>query len=380
MVEAAKGATSVDDLGNSNAEMSIGDRRHAYQWDRPYLVPLPVAVAEGAKEVAKLDGKLIVQPGMHATIEIKGEQLKSKEPFRGGVFAVMLNGMETKEDTLAFGYSLFMPVPKQDNNSKDFMAAMQAASLQPEIRAVLIDENGVAYSSTRNSSLNVKRNVDATTTRSLQQELSARMKGYEPKNTKEQSKSRTKISYELNVNNYMTQFSKVPPGTKIRALQLTIVKPTAQAFPVSYSLQHIPLDVRRTSIELAAACNTPVANEAMDSNEAPDMNVVKSEVTVEKNGTGIKTNTVLSGSGVQTNTTTKSTSPATALAEESPLFASEPKAGGYRIWRDASGSFSVEAMLVKSDGKSVQLKKKDGKIVTVPLEKLSDADKKFLSK
>ncbi len=50
------------------------------------------------------------------------------------------------------------------------------------------------------------------------------------------------------------------------------------------------------------------------------------------------------------------------------------------MWRDATGAFSVEAVFVHSDGKSVQLKKKDGKVITVLIEKLSEADKKFLAK
>ncbi len=50
----------------------------------------------------------------------------------------------------------------------------------------------------------------------------------------------------------------------------------------------------------------------------------------------------------------------------------------FRKWRDNSGKFEVEATLVTADTKQVVLKKKDGSIITVPIDKLSDADKREL--
>ena len=51
----------------------------------------------------------------------------------------------------------------------------------------------------------------------------------------------------------------------------------------------------------------------------------------------------------------------------------------FRTWTDVSGTYQVEAELVEATGAAVKLKlKKDGKIVTVPLEKLSEADREFL--
>ncbi len=53
------------------------------------------------------------------------------------------------------------------------------------------------------------------------------------------------------------------------------------------------------------------------------------------------------------------------------LSADDPKP---RTWTDATGSFTVEAVFVDlSDGK-VRLKKTDGQVITVELEKLSSAD------
>ena len=49
-----------------------------------------------------------------------------------------------------------------------------------------------------------------------------------------------------------------------------------------------------------------------------------------------------------------------------------------RQWTDRSGSYSVEAELVKVEDGRVHLKKPDGKIVTVPQDRLSDVDQRYL--
>jgi hypothetical protein len=49
-----------------------------------------------------------------------------------------------------------------------------------------------------------------------------------------------------------------------------------------------------------------------------------------------------------------------------------------RNWTSSSGKFSVEAELVESKGGNVRLKLKSGKIITVPLAKLSKADQAYL--
>ena len=50
-----------------------------------------------------------------------------------------------------------------------------------------------------------------------------------------------------------------------------------------------------------------------------------------------------------------------------------------RKWTSDTGEFSVEAELVEAKGGNVRLKRQDGKIITVPLTKLSKADRDFLA-
>ena len=50
-----------------------------------------------------------------------------------------------------------------------------------------------------------------------------------------------------------------------------------------------------------------------------------------------------------------------------------------RTWRSASGKFTISARLLDHDGTNVRLEKKDGRIITVPISKLSTADGKYLA-
>jgi hypothetical protein len=50
-----------------------------------------------------------------------------------------------------------------------------------------------------------------------------------------------------------------------------------------------------------------------------------------------------------------------------------------RTWNDATGAFSVEAQFVGVEDGKVKLKKKDGKIVSVPLDRLSQEDRDFVA-
>ena len=60
--------------------------------------------------------------------------------------------------------------------------------------------------------------------------------------------------------------------------------------------------------------------------------------------------------------------------------AAEGKSSGpkVRFWADLSGTFEIEATLIDVKEHKAILKKKDGRQVAVPLEKLSDEDQEFV--
>lgn len=62
-----------------------------------------------------------------------------------------------------------------------------------------------------------------------------------------------------------------------------------------------------------------------------------------------------------------------------PLLAGQPgKESGARRWTDSTGKYTVEAEFVGFKDGKVQLKKEDGKTITVPIDKLSEADQEFM--
>ena len=60
------------------------------------------------------------------------------------------------------------------------------------------------------------------------------------------------------------------------------------------------------------------------------------------------------------------------------VFCSRNVQGETRLWKDATGKFSVQAELIEQDDAQVILKKSDGEQIAVPLAKLSDADRAYL--
>jgi hypothetical protein len=71
---------------------------------------------------------------------------------------------------------------------------------------------------------------------------------------------------------------------------------------------------------------------------------------------------------------------AKTVGNENPFETVEERASksGPRTWSDQSGKFKIEGTLVKLENDAVTLKRKDGKEVTLPIEKLSAEDQEFL--
>jgi hypothetical protein len=65
-------------------------------------------------------------------------------------------------------------------------------------------------------------------------------------------------------------------------------------------------------------------------------------------------------------------------SKDDEVVAAVPDQPQLRTWTDPSGTFRVEAAFVESKGGKVTLKKKDGTVLSVPLEKLSDSDQQYV--
>jgi len=70
-----------------------------------------------------------------------------------------------------------------------------------------------------------------------------------------------------------------------------------------------------------------------------------------------------------------------AVTKEPRIAKTKPKPSQpqFRTWTSSSGKFSVDALLIRIKNGVAHLKKKDGKVIQVPLTKLSPADRKFVT-
>jgi hypothetical protein len=70
-----------------------------------------------------------------------------------------------------------------------------------------------------------------------------------------------------------------------------------------------------------------------------------------------------------------------ALEGKSPVSAPGDSSGrGMRTWSDDSGSFTIEAQFLGCDADKVRLRRKDGREISVPLDRLSAADRQMIEK
>jgi len=69
--------------------------------------------------------------------------------------------------------------------------------------------------------------------------------------------------------------------------------------------------------------------------------------------------------------------PAAAKEEVAKAKPSKPRP---RMWRSSKGTFSIKATFVDAKDGSVQLKKDDGSVMSVPEDRLSDSDRRYIKK
>ena len=60
------------------------------------------------------------------------------------------------------------------------------------------------------------------------------------------------------------------------------------------------------------------------------------------------------------------------------VLAADPVQAEMRTWTDSSGAYKVEAELVDENDGTVRLKRGDGRIVSLPLDRLSPADQAYV--
>ena len=51
-----------------------------------------------------------------------------------------------------------------------------------------------------------------------------------------------------------------------------------------------------------------------------------------------------------------------------------------RVWKSSDGNYSIEAAIIELDGNTVKLRKADGTVIGVPLDRLTEADRGYVTK
>lgn len=60
------------------------------------------------------------------------------------------------------------------------------------------------------------------------------------------------------------------------------------------------------------------------------------------------------------------------------LLSPAGQAAEQRLWKDATGKFQIQAVLVEQTATSVRLQTTDGREISVPVQRLSQADQDYL--
>jgi len=93
---------------------------------------------------------------------------------------------------------------------------------------------------------------------------------------------------------------------------------------------------------------------------------------------GLSVEELIEKAGPLTTATAPSPTPAVSPIPET-AFSAPSSSGVLRTWTDSSGRFTIEAEMVRSANGVVTLKKADGRTIDVPIDRLSQADRDFLT-
>lgn len=88
----------------------------------------------------------------------------------------------------------------------------------------------------------------------------------------------------------------------------------------------------------------------------------------------------MSDSSPSSSGSSKIDDPAGLFGAPSKPSSTEGEDDAMRTWYDRSGKHSIVAVLISKDQKEVTLRRKDGKVIKVSLDNLSEADLRYLKK
>lgn len=138
---------------------------------------MPVGVTSGAKENRQV-GRTAYRCSVDGVeSQIDTEEFNSKEPIKSSLSGAIVHGVQSQDSQVVLAYSLFSPEAKAKKGfRRDRIMAMMNGGMQEGSQDGFIDEAGNAYRSTGNSSISIQRKFDASMMRSLQRDLTTKLK------------------------------------------------------------------------------------------------------------------------------------------------------------------------------------------------------------
>ena len=306
----------------SSSDCLLSERLAYTGWNDQHLAPLPLPMNSGAKRVESVEGFAIITPVEKYHFEFDLEDFRTPKRKSDGTVSVVPISVKTDANQTEVVLHVFGPLPKTKTESTPEKAGKLRMDLAWKLEESL--ETRKAGITTYSASAQTESGNFITPNAYF---FSTNPKG---------SDSEASIQAELKRRRQETQSSDVAQAS---ALQLDVVK---YVFTKSVP-QKIVVTVLRTkdleTIEPFVFKDLPIAI----SKQRESLQGFLSKL-------------------------------------EASEFDANAKIETFRVWKDKSGKFKIEAQFVDSDGAKVKLQKKDGATVEVPIEKLCDEDREFLDK
>lgn len=306
----------------SSSDSLLSERLAYTGWADEHLAPLPLPMNSGAKRVESVEGYAIITPVGKYRFEFDLEDFQSSKRKSDGVVSVVPVSVKTDANQTEVVLHVFAPLPKANTKNTPEKAGKMRMDL-----AWKLEEN-----------------------------IEARKAGITTFSTRAQTESGNFIS----PNAYF--FSSNPKGSDSEA--------------------SIQAELKRRSQETQSSDVASASALQMDVGKYVYTKLVPQKIVVTvTQSKDLETIEPFVFKDLPISFSNQRESLQGVLAKlEATEFDANANIETFRVWKDKSGKFKIEAQFVDSDGARVKLQKKDGTTVEVPIEKLCDEDREFLDK
>ena len=286
-----------------------------YEWDYQ-LAPLVIDVPKGSTSLAKLEGAVVSMPQDVTTVSLTKEDIKDKAISYGRQVVVIPGNVKKDASGLSYDF-IICRAPKKLKKGNE---SVKTSGRDKKMRGgdANISFSGIASTGERvspNGQLSV--GVDDGTRRKVVSDLKAKRGGKPAEDVLEEAAYGVLADPGASFNVIQINFRR--EKVEFDGLEITVRESTGDPRFQTFVLNNIPLG------------------------KVSDVDTINEYVAKL---------------------------PIETLELESPM---KP-----RVWQDTTGKFKITAKIVGVKDGKVALQKEDGSVVNVPIEKLSEQDRKYL--